>query len=779
MGKKGLNMASKESYDSLSNLPSINGVTLEGNLTTQQLNVDKHFKGWWPDLATLKAAITATAGDAAYVKDASPATTWSIYVYDSTASSNNYWADSGTDADTSNVQTFESGEEVNETYIDNTHLANPVVGSLLKAEDAMSLKTALYPLQYSEQSVDTSTLIDYTPIEYPSGYYIKNGTFIRTTTNKSTKINVSGMSHIRFLGVIRKAAPSSGQPCYCFLDVDGNIMSNTLEEYGIDSSLDENILSEYSVEVPDGAVYFVCLYVAAGGLTTSNFYCYLATGMDIKDYIYHNTRISTIFPRVSYGNIRPSTGEFDNNANLVDRKQVCTPRFIRTKYPVSIKSSNDSINCRIYCYDKDFNYLGDLGLIQITANVQTRFFTLIKSTEYVKVSFFGDAVDGVNPVISLPVVSFYGYFDTDWDVFNIRPSDQGYHTVQALVNVTDPTCCDDDSQNVQDEPYYLTDYGVICLPSTYSNTGKPTRLIIYCHGSAVNYSSTEVRFNSVDLEPDYWLAEGYAVMDIEGNPFNNSDVHGAIPQSFDCYVAAYRWAIEHYNLCRDGVFVGGRSLGARTSILLSREEIPIPVIAVCPNAGPNIPTLSWNYANATRRKFWADHMGFLNQPTWTSDSPMPQAEWDCLKDNFSKLAKNTTWSLIVDLPDSNVLLSDNLNISKDAQSSQVEEDLYNSLHAKLRVPVKMFGCYEDTSAPIDRTSKLFARMFNNSAQIVELRLFHSYKDYSGTDTSAHHYDTQDPALRANVTTRYGEELTNIPIVYIEMLQFWRRFEQNN
>ena len=77
MGKKGLNMASKESYDSLSNLPSINGVTLEGNLTTQQLNVDKHFKGWWPDLATLKAAITATAGDAAYVKDASPATTWS------------------------------------------------------------------------------------------------------------------------------------------------------------------------------------------------------------------------------------------------------------------------------------------------------------------------------------------------------------------------------------------------------------------------------------------------------------------------------------------------------------------------------------------------------------------------------------------------------------------------------------------------------------------------------------------------------------------------------
>lgn len=102
------------------------------------------FKGWWPDLATLKAAHTAIAGDSAYVKDASPATTWSIYVYDSTASSDNYWADSGLDADTSNVQTFASGEEVNLTPIDNTHLVNPVANSLAKAEDVKELKEELY-----------------------------------------------------------------------------------------------------------------------------------------------------------------------------------------------------------------------------------------------------------------------------------------------------------------------------------------------------------------------------------------------------------------------------------------------------------------------------------------------------------------------------------------------------------------------------------------------------------------------------------------------------------
>ena len=97
------------------------------------------FKGWFNSFADLKASYTASVGDSAYVKDASPATTWSIYIYDSTASSDNYWADSGTDADTSHVQTFASGEEVNETYIDDTHIVNPKADALAKAEDVKAV----------------------------------------------------------------------------------------------------------------------------------------------------------------------------------------------------------------------------------------------------------------------------------------------------------------------------------------------------------------------------------------------------------------------------------------------------------------------------------------------------------------------------------------------------------------------------------------------------------------------------------------------------------------
>lgn len=128
------------------------------------------FKGWWPDLATLKAAHTAIAGDSAYVKDASPSTTWSIYVYDSTASYNNYWADSGTDADTSNVQTFASGEEVNEVHIVND-LTTGGVDDVLSAEQGKVIDYRFSPL---EQIVDiersqSTNLLDLSLVT--DGYY--------------------------------------------------------------------------------------------------------------------------------------------------------------------------------------------------------------------------------------------------------------------------------------------------------------------------------------------------------------------------------------------------------------------------------------------------------------------------------------------------------------------------------------------------------------------------------------------------------------------------------
>ena len=145
------------------------------------LDATNPFKGWFNSLADLKASYTASVGDSAYIKDASPATTWSIYVYDSTASSDNYWGDSGIDADTSPVQTFASGEEVNQVAIDDTHLDNPIAGSLAKASD---IKTELDKINDDIMNIiETNTPI--TSENYLNHYYIDGNIKCQSGGNSS------------------------------------------------------------------------------------------------------------------------------------------------------------------------------------------------------------------------------------------------------------------------------------------------------------------------------------------------------------------------------------------------------------------------------------------------------------------------------------------------------------------------------------------------------------------------------------------------------------------
>lgn len=112
------------------------------------------FKGWYDSYSNLPE--NPVVGDYAYVKGATSTDPAAIYECTTDGS----WSDSGKTADTSNVQTFASGEEVNETYIDNTHLDSPENGSLALAKDVKdfvfsgSAKTALVNLLSKVAYVD-------------------------------------------------------------------------------------------------------------------------------------------------------------------------------------------------------------------------------------------------------------------------------------------------------------------------------------------------------------------------------------------------------------------------------------------------------------------------------------------------------------------------------------------------------------------------------------------------------------------------------------------------
>lgn len=495
----------------------------------------------------------------------------------------------------------------------------------------------------------------------------------------------------------------------------------------------------------------------------------------------------TICPSLIYEMVTKESGF--STANF-GKRVLGTPRFIKVSGESVSFSSSSSCYVALRKYDSSYTAIRDGNTEELTQlNVGSSLSFDVSNCSYIK--FVVAADDSFTNDVSKVKISLQGYFPDDWDTFNIRPSDSGYQKMVIHPNVTNPTCCDETTDNVQDSEQLLTDFGVICLPTQYNNTGKPTRLIIYCHGGAVNYTSSASRFDTVDLEPEYWLAEGYAIMDVEGNPFNNSDEHFHIPQAMDCYVAAYKWAIEHYNLRRDGVFLGGRSMGGGMTFNLLRAQCPIPVIAACPNAphGMCIGGTTPAGTDNARQQFYATHCGFSipvnfdwSTKYYSGDTYTEGSKKKLLYDNWNKLVKNTPiWSMCTDLPteDESIReLVDNFYVAGSGHPSN-RNSLWGRLHAMSRCPVKIFGCFEDESCPPNDTALLYYKMLTNAAQIAEVRLFHSYKDYTGTGTTAHHYDTQDPALRADITTTYGEELENIPVVYIEMLQFWRRYEQEN
>ena len=110
------------------------------------------FKGWFASANALPA--NPAVGDYAYVKGANASDPAAIYECTTAGT----WSDSGRTADTSNVQTFATGEEVNEVHIVND-LTTGGVDDVLSAEQGKNLNIRLIG---QEQN-------------YTDGYYVATG----------------------------------------------------------------------------------------------------------------------------------------------------------------------------------------------------------------------------------------------------------------------------------------------------------------------------------------------------------------------------------------------------------------------------------------------------------------------------------------------------------------------------------------------------------------------------------------------------------------------------
>lgn len=155
------------------------------------------------------------------------------------------------------------------------------------------------------------------------------------------------------------------------------------------------------------------------------------------------------------------------------------------------------------------------------------------------------------------------------------------HRFSVPVNCFMPA--DDVTDKVQDYTRLYDDYGIIMLPDSYTDDGEATRLVISCHGAGGTVSADDSQVEHRELAR-YLLANGYAVMDVNGLPEKFAEERGidirnniGSPIAVRAYVKAYHYCMDHFNLKPD-VFVHGSSMGGISSANLVLSGM-IPVIA--------------------------------------------------------------------------------------------------------------------------------------------------------------------------------------------------------
>lgn len=469
----------------------------------------------------------------------------------------------------------------------------------------------------------------------------------------------------------------------------------------------------------------------------------------------------TISPEVEIGNL--NNNGLESTTVFYGKKYWRTSRFIKLSGSDAISASvvTTGTSLRFCYYDANFTLLAYHD-VAVSSTITD---TPVSGAEYLRVG-----IDSARPSTSAfdipkPKLTLSGKFSDNWDVFLNRPA-SGSLSILVPVMVSDPNTTSAEAIAVQDTQTLLSDTGILALPETYDPTGDPTRLIIFCHGAGRNYPIGTSSFDPASLRPDFWLSEGYAVMDVEGNPYNDSDEHCYNPTARQSYIAAYEFVTKKYNIRRDGILLGGSSMGGGMCFDLLLSDIPI--IAACPLV-PAVNTMWWwEYMNATRRQFTSQKMGFVGTaPTFTSNHPMSAAEWQYLQDNYDKFIKYSPFfALMPDTPSKTEIFSIG-NISN-ADDSETEDALYATRHFKCKAPVKMFAVHDDTTVNNHRNCDLVYSMMVRSAQIVELRYF---------PTGGHAFYLTDPYILSSYTNSYGEVLSGVPLVYVEMLAFWRRYEQ--
>lgn len=392
-----------------------------------------------------------------------------------------------------------------------------------------------------------------------------------------------------------------------------------------------------------------------------------------------------------------------NNGNSAIGKKVIFKdiwkQYIKNKYFTGFlyKESN-STGKRLYF--EDFNVEGDTLSYDITDDYKYIAFTVkTDSPSAIRLRQFKETL-GL-------------YIIDNIEDKKDRPQNGIVH-FSNKINVNFPT--ENDSLQIQDSETLYNDNAILFLPTNYKKYGKPTQLVIYCHGAGTHITESTTSLN----EPVTTLVKmGYAVLDCNGIPeeiSQNSGLHYGNPMTLQCYLKAYRYAIENYNLT-ERVFVVGTSMGGLSSNMLVQSG-SIPVIAqanYCP-VTDHFKQAWCNPWQSGQRQRIAQLFNFTGQaPTFTATGYPTADEIQYYKNNIDKIIGY------------NPMMKNTVNWNNEYlnnYNNSTEMNNYKSLIKYHNVPLKIWHNDDDNTVH-SRYSEYYVKSIKNSGGLAILRKFPS------------------------------------------------------
>ena len=328
----------------------------------------------------------------------------------------------------------------------------------------------------------------------------------------------------------------------------------------------------------------------------------------------------------------------------------------------------------------------------------------------------------------------------------------------------------------------------LMLPPNYSIDGEKVPLILWLEGSGSGLSTWTGDFNKNKLPYlEYLRDEGFAVFSVyawgnqyaEKYPNCGKSFPYPIPINLSCIKAGIEYICDRYNIDADNIHIMSKSQGGQCALYYaSCNELNVKSIGMF---APVLDYLSMpgEALYKDTRAAIADELNFTGDVEYfASDRFLSYSDEGraFLRENLSKLLiLNEAWTNLTgatpeELFESSMDDCETFWTEKIWKTDRTDIYTHTDYVKTASVPVKIWGAKDDASTPYLKMVEVVAQL-KNGGSVAELRTLpnetggHSCADVGST--------------RVNVTTALGIKHNNVPIGWVENVQWIRQQTQTH